>query len=64
LTELRELKQKSAFLAVALTIVAPAFADTVTTGPKHPTPTSVVKQVVPPPKQVVKRPPPPCTNRP
>ena len=52
---------KVAFLAVALTIGAPAFSDTVPNGTTtHPT--LFAKQVTPPPKQVVKKPPPPCNK--
>jgi hypothetical protein len=59
--ETSDMTLKVALLAVALTIVAPAFADTV---PNATTthPTLIAKQVTPPPKQVVKKPPPPCNK--
>ena len=50
--------RKIALLAAALTIVAPAFADTPSTG-KVKSPVPVVNRP-PPPKQVIKKPPPPC----
>ncbi len=53
--------RKLSLLAAALTIMAPAFADTPSTDkPKPPVP---VKTATPP-KQVIKKPPPPCKPTP
>jgi hypothetical protein len=52
---------KFSLLAAALTIMAPAFADTPSTDKTKP---PVLMNPAPPPKQVIKKPPPPCKPTP